>query len=168
MPNGLCMPQSDNSYVLAAHAAEHERLIRQGTIINPLSERLFREAGLGPGQRVLDIGSGIGEVAMLAARMVGPSGSVVAAERDSATVAAARRRAEQSGLDNVSFIEGDIAKIDGSGPFDAVVFGQKRRQSRARQPDARASNLPRVRASLVLTAPPSSIAPGGGCGPGSP
>ncbi|HVP98316.1 MAG TPA: methyltransferase domain-containing protein, partial [Roseiarcus sp.] len=104
-------------------------LIRQGTIINPLTERLFREAGLGPGQRVLDIGSGIGEVAMLAARMVGPSGSVVAAERYSATVAAARRRAEQSGPDNVSFIEGDIAKIDGSEPFDAVVFGQKRRES---------------------------------------
>jgi ubiquinone/menaquinone biosynthesis C-methylase UbiE len=39
--------------------------------LEPLTERLFREAGIGAGQRVLDVGFGVGDVAMLAARLVG-------------------------------------------------------------------------------------------------
>jgi hypothetical protein len=43
------------SYVLGSANTEHERLIRQAAIFDPISERLFREAGVGPGQRVLDV-----------------------------------------------------------------------------------------------------------------
>jgi ubiquinone/menaquinone biosynthesis C-methylase UbiE len=42
--------------------AEHDRLIRQAERI-PITERLFLEAGIGPGLRVLDLGSGVGDVA---------------------------------------------------------------------------------------------------------
>jgi ubiquinone/menaquinone biosynthesis C-methylase UbiE len=59
------------SYVLGSANTEHERLIRQAAIFDPISERLFREAGVGPGQRVLDVGSGLGDVSMLVARLVG-------------------------------------------------------------------------------------------------
>ena len=38
-----------------------------------------------PGMRVLDIGSGIGDVAMLAAEMVGPNGRVVGIDKDPAS-----------------------------------------------------------------------------------
>jgi ubiquinone/menaquinone biosynthesis C-methylase UbiE len=69
-------------YPLGNTDAEHERLIRQAARVAPTTERFFREAGIGPGQRVLDIGSGVGDVAMLVARLVGPSGEVVAIERD--------------------------------------------------------------------------------------
>ena len=55
-------------YVLGNTDAEYERLIRQAARLAPLTERLFREAGIGQGQRVLDLGSGLGDVAMLAAR----------------------------------------------------------------------------------------------------
>ena len=65
-------PTSD--YALGSTDAEHERLILQAARLAPLTERLFREAGIGPGQRVLDLGSGVGDVAMLVARLVGPSG----------------------------------------------------------------------------------------------
>src|SRR5437870_10647016 len=71
---------SPTSYVLGYTNSEHERLIRQAARIAPVTERLFREAGIGPGQRVLDLGSGVGDVAMLAARIVGPSGEVVSAK----------------------------------------------------------------------------------------
>ena len=64
-------------YSLGNTDAEHERLIRQAARLAPLTERLFREAGIGAGQRVLDVGSGVGDVAMLAGRLVGPSGEVV-------------------------------------------------------------------------------------------
>jgi len=50
------------------------------------------EAGIGPGQRVLDLGSGVGDVAMLAARLVGPSGEVVGIERDASSIARANAR----------------------------------------------------------------------------
>src|ERR1700735_825910 len=70
--------------------AEHERLIRQPMILAPLTERFFRQAGIGPGQRVLDLGSGVGDVAMLAARLVGPAGEVVGVERDARSIARAR------------------------------------------------------------------------------
>jgi cyclopropane fatty-acyl-phospholipid synthase-like methyltransferase len=68
-------PSSD--YVLGNTDAEHERLIRQAARIAPLTERFFRAADIGPGQRVLALGSGVGDVVLLAAKLVGPSGEVV-------------------------------------------------------------------------------------------
>ena len=61
------------SYVLGGTGREHERLSRQARIFNPFTERLFRNAGISRGQRVLDIGSGVGDVAMLVAELVGRS-----------------------------------------------------------------------------------------------
>jgi ubiquinone/menaquinone biosynthesis C-methylase UbiE len=115
------MPDRQTTYVLGGASAEHARLIRQAAIFDPFTERLFRDAGLGPGQRVLDIGSGVGDVAMLAARLVGPSGALVAVERDPATLAAARSRTAEAGFGNVSFIEGDVASVTSDEPFDAAV-----------------------------------------------
>jgi ubiquinone/menaquinone biosynthesis C-methylase UbiE len=54
-----------DSYAMGNTDAEHERLIRQGRRLAPITERFFRDAGVGPGQRVLDLGSGVGDVAML-------------------------------------------------------------------------------------------------------
>ena len=56
-------------YALGNTDAEHERLIRQAARLAPLTRRLFREADIGAGQRVPDLGSGVGDVAMLAARL---------------------------------------------------------------------------------------------------
>ncbi len=58
---------STSHYALGSTDAEHERLIRQAALLAPLTERFFREAYIGPGQRILDLGSGVGDVAMLAA-----------------------------------------------------------------------------------------------------
>src|SRR5262252_10688240 len=87
-------------YALGYTDAEHERLIRQAAIIAPIAERLFREAGIGPGQRVLDLGSGMGDVAILLARLVGPSGEVVGIERDASSIARAKARVAAAGLSN--------------------------------------------------------------------
>jgi ubiquinone/menaquinone biosynthesis C-methylase UbiE len=111
----------DVPYLLGDTVTEHERLIRQAAIFDPFTERLFRDAGVGPGQHVLDIGSGVGDVAMLAARLVGPTGMVVGVERDAATLAKARERVAKAGLDNVTFIETDVAQVAGGEPSDAVV-----------------------------------------------
>jgi ubiquinone/menaquinone biosynthesis C-methylase UbiE len=112
---------ADTPYPLGATSAEHARLIRQAVIWDPFTERLFRDAGIGTGQRVLDIGSGVGDVAMLAARLVGPSGAVIGVERDPATIAMARSRVAKAALSNVSFIESDIRGVPSTELFDAVV-----------------------------------------------
>jgi SAM-dependent methyltransferase len=112
-------PISD--YLLGNSDKEHERLIRQATRIAPITDRFFREAGVGPGQRVLDLGSGVGDVAMLAAKLVGPSGEVVGVERDIRSAERATARAAEAGYRNVSFAQCDIAQISSSRPFDALV-----------------------------------------------
>src|SRR5499427_9869694 len=113
------------SYVLGSIGREHERLSRQARIFNPFTERLFRNAGISRGQRVLDIGSGVGDVAMLVAELVGPTGEVVGVERDANTLTKARSRVAEAQLRNVSFIEADVGQVASSKlwnePFDAVV-----------------------------------------------
>src|SRR5947207_14490219 len=101
------MPKSRRSadYPLGHTDAEHERLIQQAARVAPITERFFREAGIAPGQRVLDLGSGVGDVAMLAARLVGHSGQDVAIERDPKSIANASARVTEAGFHNVSFNE---------------------------------------------------------------
>jgi ubiquinone/menaquinone biosynthesis C-methylase UbiE len=83
---------------------------------------VFRAAGLGTGMRVLDLGLGAGDVAMLAARLVGREGEVVGVERDPEAVASATARVAQAGLSNVRFTQGDAQKLDGvAAGFDAAV-----------------------------------------------
>src|SRR5260370_10662972 len=85
-------------YSLGSTDAEHERLIWQASRLAPLTERLFREAGIGPDQRVLDLGSGVGDVATLLSRLVGPSADVVGVERDTRSTARARARVAEAGV----------------------------------------------------------------------
>jgi ubiquinone/menaquinone biosynthesis C-methylase UbiE len=108
-------------YLLGSSDAEHERLIRQAIRLAPVTERFFREAGIGFGQRVLDVGSGVGDIAMLLAELVGPSGEVVAIERDARSINRARIRASQRGLRNVTFVKSDIAQFSSDASFDAAV-----------------------------------------------
>ncbi len=113
------IPKSD--YLLGSTDAEHERLIRQAVRLAPVTKGFFREAGIGPGQRVLDLGSGVGDVAMLAAGLVGPSGEVVGIERDPRSITRARTRAADAGLRNVTFTQSDVAQFSSDRPFDAAV-----------------------------------------------
>jgi SAM-dependent methyltransferase len=112
---------SSFDYPLGNSDVEHDRLIRQAKRIASITERFFRDAGIGPGQRVLDIGSGVGDVAMLAANLVGPSGEVVGIERDSRSLARARARVAEAGLHNVSFAQCNVSDFISDQPFDAAV-----------------------------------------------
>jgi SAM-dependent methyltransferase len=112
---------SPTSYVLGSTNTEHERLIRQAAILDPISERWLREAGVGPGQRVLDVGSGLGDVSMLVARLVGPSGQVVGIDNDASIIAKARDRIARAGFQNVRFIESDVGHISSAESFDSIV-----------------------------------------------
>jgi cyclopropane fatty-acyl-phospholipid synthase-like methyltransferase len=61
-------------YVLGHTGPELERLKAQAAIIDPITRRFFKAAGLESGMRVLDIGTGAGDVAFLAADLVDCNG----------------------------------------------------------------------------------------------
>src|SRR5690349_4753163 len=71
--------------------------------------------------RVLDLGSGPGDVTFQVARIVGPDGSVVGVERDPVQIAAAEIRLAESGMENIVFRQGDARAFTDGQPFDAVV-----------------------------------------------
>ena len=117
----MATTSSPPPYILGNTDAEYERLIRQAAGLAPTTERLFRDAGIRPGMRVLDVGAGVGDVSLLAARLVGPKGSVTGVDRDAAALAKARSRAAAAGAENVRFVESDVSGVRADTPFDAVV-----------------------------------------------
>jgi SAM-dependent methyltransferase len=108
-------------YVLGHSSRELDRLSAQARLIDPITRRLFREAGISPGMHVLDVGSGAGDVAFLAAELVGNRGEVIGVNRSRAALEVARARAAERSLRNVSFLEGDPATIAVERPFDAAT-----------------------------------------------
>ena len=109
------------AYVLGTTEAETRRLIRQGRTHNAFTRRFLEEAGLSEGTRVLDVGSGAGDVALIAAELVGAGGSVLGVDRNPGALAVAERRASEHGFANVAFVEGDLASPALGESFDAVV-----------------------------------------------
>ncbi len=98
----------------------HWASIEQGA--QPLSDRMMELAHIAPGQRVLDVATGIGEPALTAARIVGPNGSVTAIDQAPQMLAVARERMQTAGIQNVEFIEGDAEAVTlPPDSFDAVV-----------------------------------------------
>jgi ubiquinone/menaquinone biosynthesis C-methylase UbiE len=111
----------DFTYPLADSNSETARLIQQSAFINPFTRALFIEAGIAPNMSVLDVGSGAGDVALLAADLVGSKGRVVGVDRNDAVLNIARERAESAGFSHVVFREGNLADVGSDEKFDAVV-----------------------------------------------
>ena len=108
-------------YILGHSAAEIIRLQTQAKILGPITERLLRSAGIRPGIRVLDVGSGAGDVAMLAAELVGPSGRVVGIDRNSQVLSIAMERADRAGFKHLSFHQADVETFVDDAGFDLVI-----------------------------------------------
>jgi ubiquinone/menaquinone biosynthesis C-methylase UbiE len=111
----------DNGYVLGYSAWELERLRRQAQLVNPITRQYLIEAGIASGMRVLDVGSGAGDVAFLAAELVGSSGQVVGVDRSPDALRLARSRAEEQSLANVTFRECELSAIAFGQHFDAAI-----------------------------------------------
>jgi SAM-dependent methyltransferase len=110
-----------DAYAMGRSEAETERLIRQSGFYAPFTRRMFERAGLGPGMRVLDVGTGAGDVALMAAEIVGTSGGVVGVDRNPEVLETARARAVAAGLTNATFVEGNAAELEPDAGFHAAV-----------------------------------------------
>lgn len=83
----------------------------------PVGRFLVRRTAPQPGERILDVGCGRGASALPAARLVGPSGSVLATDLAPAMVEAVRREAVD--LPWLTAEVGD-AEVPPAGPFDII------------------------------------------------
>ena len=111
-----------SNYVLGNSVNEYERLMLQARLLRPFTEKYFRTAGVSPGMRVLDLGSGMGDVALLAADIVGPGGRVVGLDRDAVALERARERTVEQGCSSwVSFQATNLEDFATTELFDAVV-----------------------------------------------
>jgi ubiquinone/menaquinone biosynthesis C-methylase UbiE len=111
----------ETPYLLGHSGEEMARLSRQAAFLDDLTADVFRRAGLEPGMRVLDAGCGVGDVSLLAGRVVGPEGAVLGIDRAAEPLEVARRRAASAGLRWVGFAQAELSAFATTSRFDAVV-----------------------------------------------
>jgi SAM-dependent methyltransferase len=112
---------SADNYVLGHTPQAIQRLLLLGQIYQSFTRRAFAEAGITTGMKVLDIGCGPGEVSLIAADMVGATGSVLGVDASADMLQVAKARAQTAGYAHVSFIAADLRTLTLGQQFDALV-----------------------------------------------
>jgi SAM-dependent methyltransferase len=107
------------------HGTEPCEQVRLSTLNDLLNEASLRELGLRGGEKVLDVGSGLGQLSRAMARAAGAGGRVLGIERSPEQLAEAARQAREAGEENlVEFRQGDALALPLSeaewGTFDVA------------------------------------------------
>jgi ubiquinone/menaquinone biosynthesis C-methylase UbiE len=112
----------DHAYALGYSDREFRCLAMQGAFLGDLTEDVLRRAGIAGGMRVLDLGCGVGDVSLLAGKLVGPSGFVLGVDRSVEALETAERRATKALCCQwVRFGTAELGAWVPDGPFDAIV-----------------------------------------------
>ena len=97
--------------LLAAHDLRPSRALGQNFLADPnTARRIVRLAGVGPGDRVLEVGPGVGSLTMALAEAVSPTGEVLALELDRHLLPALGEVVD--GLSQVRVVHGDALTVD--------------------------------------------------------
>lgn len=108
---------TESPYIHGTTPSEQDRLSRLNELLNGMS---LREMSLAGNERVLDIGSGLGQLTRAMARQVTPRGAAVGVERSVEQLAQARRLATLAKEESlVDFREGPADKL----PLRAEEWG---------------------------------------------
>src|SRR5690242_5749955 len=107
-------------YIHGSDPAEQARLSRLNELLN---EKTLRELALAGGERILDVGAGLGQLSRGMARVAGRA--VIAIERDPDQLARARALATEAGEEHlVELRQGDVLAMplrpEERGAFDVV------------------------------------------------
>lgn len=104
-------PQDEpDAYLLGTGGAELNRLGFQHRVWAAETHALWRRAGFGPGQALVDVGCGPGFATVDLAQLVSPGGRVLAVDRSRAFLQHLTARAAQEGLGEV--VEARRAELD--------------------------------------------------------
>jgi SAM-dependent methyltransferase len=112
--------QAEREYVLGTHDEEVARLQLQHEVWRSQVLDVWRRAGFGEGQTILDIGSGSGNASLDLAAIAGPSGRVIAIDKSRRFLDVVESRARAAGLANITTFECDL---DGDRFPDVVADG---------------------------------------------
>jgi SAM-dependent methyltransferase len=117
--------QSHNSaaetYLLGQTPEARQRLLVQGKMLNAFTRRVFEDAGISRGMKVLDVGCGPGDVSVIAAELVGETGRVLGIDQSDESLQMAHSRAQEASLTQISFKKSDILHLTLDQEYDAIV-----------------------------------------------
>ncbi len=108
---GCCGPAPEKTAQRLGYSSEDTEAVPEGANLGLGCGAPLAPAALRAGETVLDLGSGAGFDAFLAARAVGPGGRVIGVDMTDEMLAKARANATQAGFDNVEFRKGYIEAL---------------------------------------------------------
>ena len=111
----------DAEYTMGRTESETDRLIEQSVLYDDVTRRFLLRSGISQGMKVLDVGSGAGDVSLTLAEYVGSEGTVIGVDLNAEILETAKTRADAAGYDNIEFIAGDTRTLELPNDFDAVV-----------------------------------------------
>ena len=106
-----CCPTSENYSAQLGYSAEELASVPAGADLGLGCGNPLTIASIRPGETVLDLGSGAGFDALLAARQLAGTGRVLGVDMTPAMITKARRNAAKAGFANVEFRLGEIEAL---------------------------------------------------------
>ena len=89
----------DAEYTMGRSESETDRLIKQSQLYNDVTRRFLLRSGIAKGMKVLDVGSGAGDVALTLAEFVGSEGTVIGVDVNADILEKCKGTRRRSGLD---------------------------------------------------------------------
>jgi len=102
----------ETDYIIGTTDAEIDRLGFQHGLWREAALAAWRKAGIKPGMTVMDVGCGPGFASFDLARLVGPSGRVIAVDQSPKFLRALEAGAKHRGLANIETVESGLADYD--------------------------------------------------------
>lgn len=102
---------AENKYVLSVGEQGAKALELQQKILSNVTKKLVIDAGLKRGDVVWDVGCGTGAMVQTLSQIVGPKGHVYAIDKSQESLDLAKKRSDELGLKNVTFVQGDLTTM---------------------------------------------------------
>src|SRR5437879_2430252 len=115
------MSKEPDNYVLGTDDEELSRLGLQHRVWRPTVLKVWADAGITEGSRVVDLGCGPGFATFDLAEIAGPGGAVLGIERSPKFLNFARAESQRRGFNQVKFLEADLMRdLEFGATYDAV------------------------------------------------
>jgi ubiquinone/menaquinone biosynthesis C-methylase UbiE len=133
------MKEKDNEYIITGGEEGKKRLNVLADVLSSYTKALLEKDGPIHRKKILDLGCGGGNVALMASKMVGEEGYVTAIDFDSEIISLAKQDAINDGVNNISFEAQSAYDITFDDRFDIAY--SRFLLSHLRQPELALQNM---------------------------